>query len=185
MKNPFCLLFQMKTVSFGIVLALFVLSFVSCSKDDNDPEVLTIDPHQREGIINLYASGEKLVFPEVVEYPFVKISETGSGYDTIGFAYTGYIDKSRSSIGSVHVIILYDNLELESIEYRYPLGDNVAVSYTRSSRDFNTVADPFLSKIEERDDFIIGSLKGNLYIGGANFGKEPFVIDSCFFDIRK
>jgi len=156
---------------------------ISCDKEDIKEDI--VDSHKREGVIKLYTNGSELVFSEITEYPFVKISSGVAGYDTIGVAYTGYVDKSYSIIGSIEIIILHNNLELYYVDYRYPTSENVATSF-RTTIDNPDDTYPLEYNIKEQKDVITGRFNAVLYSGIIDIdGPETIVIDSCFFSIKK
>lgn len=163
-----------------LAITSFFIVLTSCDNDViHESEV--INPHLRAGSIRLYTKNENITFSKIFEYPYVKFSQQKMDYDTIGFSYTGYPDKSQSILGSIQITIL-NNMKLSYVEYRYPM-DAYAFTYARWDDDDNANhANPLEYKIRERDDSITGQFKGNLYIGG-NLEKEPFVIDSCLFSV--
>jgi len=159
-----------------------MISLASCNKDNTENEI--VDPHKREGVIKLYTNGEEIVFPEIRAYEFLEYSKNGLSYDTLGMAYTGYIDKSHSIINSVQLLI-YDDLSLYKVDYIYPESHNVGSSFSRLNEDFDNT-NMLSYHIDGQEDVIKGNFKGYLYQGGTyNTVMEPIVIDSCYFYFHK
>ncbi|MFV0417215.1 MAG: hypothetical protein ACK5KT_00595 [Dysgonomonas sp.] len=183
MNNKFHHLSGLTIVSLVAIISFCSILLMSCNEDESENEIK--DPHKKEGIIKLYMNNEEILFPEIVEYPFVKNSTNKPGLDTIGFSYTGYLNKSHSIIGSIQIIILHNNMELNYVEYRYPISNIAAVGYSRWSDDIDSM-NPLQYDIKEEVNNIKGFFKGNLY-SGASFQEQPeyLAIDSCSFYINK
>lgn len=163
------------------IVSLFVVLLTSCDGDDIEDNVI-IDLHKKEGLIKLSTNGEELVFPEITEFPFVKYAENGIDYDTVGFAYTAYLDESRSIIGSLKIIILHDKLELYYVDYVQPMSEVAGLSYCRWNEDRDNI-NPLEYAIKEQNGKVEGSFKGNLYSGGSS--SNVFPVDNCTFYIYK
>lgn len=170
-----------KTIAFATIFCLLIISFSSCSNDD-DMEI--IDPPKKERVIKLYANNDSIIYSQIEESPLLRYSIDKMGYDTIGVAYNGFMDKSQSIINSIQ-IIFNDDLELYYVEYCRPASEASADSFARWDNDEYSV-NPLIYNVNKQDNTIKGSFKGNLYRGGRyHEGTDFFAVDSCTFHISK